>query len=713
MVERDYYIEIATCVESNRDILNSLLSKVRELGTSAKPSRPTKYNLATAQINSIQFVFYPDKKKYITLGDRFADFDNRGRVHEHHIVLLVAWYYTEHPEDADAWHKTNIQQKLSDRSGRKPVYTELPVIKNKAEFEALFSKVEESIDYQPSSQQPILIVPPTPKEDEYKTHYYSHRALKIIGRDEEQEILKKFAGNKFRSGFKPGFKWMQLAGEGGQGKSRLALELADDLKDTWNAGFISTNELDTFQDKWRDWNPDQPTLIIVDYIIADMKYLKKLIYYLSLRKDEFPFPVRLLLLERQRWDHSGAPASYERPSDRPTFSMGLDSSLADWFTQISGKKQERDTIDEAKADPDVTVLEALCLTELTQLTKEWTKEVRNTIGIPQILDFPPDDRIEEYLERIDETGRPLFAYFLGEALAHGNDVTLWELGDLLDATLKRDIKYRWRHYFDDNPPSFEDNHPALKLAVLATMIREVDSSILSNKHDWKKCGPRIRKQARVITDRPISGDDPDDKIRGLLPDLLGEWFIVNAVDANGIPIEEIILAGWQIAPNEMAACLARLSRDFTRHKGTITILEQKILEMPEIEIAFNIISPYLISNLLRTDAKIPSHLIKTLEAMAKSGDADSMSNIGYLYMIGAGGVQDFDKAFEWFKAGSKAGSARAMANLSYFYTEGLGTVKDAKSAFFWCKKGAELGDEQAITNLGFMLFNGIGVEKMK
>lgn len=715
MVQLEYYIEIANIVMRNPDLLDSLHDRVKELGNDETASRPTKYSKTTAQINSIQFILYPKETDYTTLGDRLVDYYNRGRIIERHIVLLVAWYYTQHYDEAKTWHTDNIQQKLGEKEGCNPVYAGLPAIKNKADFEALFSEVGEILDYKPSSQQPILIVPEAPTEEEHKTHYYSHRALKIIGRDEEQETLRKFAGNKYSSGFEAGFKWMQLAGEGGQGKSRLALELADDLKDTWNAGFIPTNELDTFQDKWRDWNPDCATLIIVDYIIADMKYLKNLIYYLSLRKDEFPFPVRLLLLERQRWDYSGLPLQRGQQSPQQVFATGLGDGIADWFANISGKKQEREIIKKAKAEPNVETLKALNPQELTQITKKWANKVWETFANSHPLELPPDKMIEESIGQIDETGRPLFAYFLGEAIAWGQDFSGWKIEDLLNATLERDIKHRWKYYFQGDPlakgeaPSFECDHPALRLAVLATIIRSIDTRELKRNGYWPERDPQTRKQALAVTNGSIREGYQRKKISGLMPDILGEWFVISAIAEGVLQTKMIIDTAWRTNPTETVSFLVRLSRDFPHHQGSCNLLAVAPPNEGFINSVLDTSVATIMSNLWASSQKFPKHLVSRLKSAAHNGDAGSMRNFGVCSIYGIGVPQDDSEAFFWFEKAAKLKDARAMTNLAVCYARGRGAPKNDELALHWCQEAIALDEVSAMGILGVFLQKGRGI----
>lgn len=716
MDEHEYFIEIADFVKNNGRILSSLLSTVKELAidkelvTDTNTVHPRKYNKATAQINSIQFIFYPEQTKYVTLGERFADIDNRGRVLEHHIVLLLAWYYTEHPDDAEDWHQTNIQLKLSLERGFRSVYAKRPNIKSKADFTKLISeakKATEPIDYQPSSQQPMLIIPVEPREEDRKTHYYSHRALEVIGRREEQKVLKGFASNRSQAGF----QWMQIAGEAGQGKSRLALELAKTLKGDWNAGFISTQELQHFNDKWRNWRPAKPTLIIVDYVIARTSILKQLFYYLSLRRDEFLKPVRLLIVERQRWINHDLGNNKKAPHSRSQFERSRVARKADWFSKISEFVEEDTIILSAASQPDLVELTALSLQELADLTVQWARTVRSTMQTREPLTIPPSYEIEEHLHRIDATGRPLYAYFLGEALARQQNVSHWQQTDLLNETLNRNIRHRWRHYFDGKPPYIEEDHPALRIAVLATLIRKVDTSEAKNIAEWFEASPEARTQALAITDNPISDDFPSKIISGLEPDLLGEWLVVSAASERGIAICNIVATAWIVAPTEMAAFLERLTRDFPAHQGTRRIFGCGVPDDDAATYALQSVASTLITNLSNSNVPIPPYLLESLENAASSGDKSAVMTLAHSYGNGVGIEQNVIKSAKLYRDAAELGVVEAMVLLGTCFAEGRGVEQNITMALRWFLEAALRGNDIGMLNVGIAYASGYGVER--
>ena len=98
---------------------------------------------------------------------------------------------------------------------------------------------------------------------------YTARQTALIGRDAEigraadQGILDHFMNRDQR------FCWWQIAGDGGQGKSRLALELIERYGEDWHAGFLRGHDL--FQVDWAAVQFERPTLIVIDDVAAPKK----------------------------------------------------------------------------------------------------------------------------------------------------------------------------------------------------------------------------------------------------------------------------------------------------------------------------------------------------------------------------------------------------------------------------------------------------------
>lgn len=121
---------------------------------------------------------------------------------------------------------------------------------------------------------------------------YSARTVGIIGREKAFTDLKGFMDERSK------FEWWTLVGEGGAGKSRLALELSIEyvLNSGWYAGFLDLKSVEAFN--WTAWRPVFDTLIVIDNASANSTYVKTMLTTLKLMKGSLGKKVRVLLIER-------------------------------------------------------------------------------------------------------------------------------------------------------------------------------------------------------------------------------------------------------------------------------------------------------------------------------------------------------------------------------------------------------------------------------
>ena len=69
--------------------------------------------------------------------------------------------------------------------------------------------------------------------------------------------------------------------------------------------------------------------------------------------------------------------------------------------------------------------------------------------------------------------RPLYAYFVGIALAAGRFEASWDQTELLDFILTHYSERKWPRKETGEPFEIGDDHPALFLAVVATILRQL------------------------------------------------------------------------------------------------------------------------------------------------------------------------------------------------------------------------------------------------
>ena len=128
------------------------------------------------------------------------------------------------------------------------------------------------------------------------------RALSIVGRETEQAALRDWLTSTEKLSVRV------LTGQGGSGKTRLALDLCDGLLEKeWQAGFVDGDDLKTACDDATmvAWAWTKPTLLVVDYAATYGEVLHRWLGRLvDHAKAEAPV-LRILLLERQADQQAG------------------------------------------------------------------------------------------------------------------------------------------------------------------------------------------------------------------------------------------------------------------------------------------------------------------------------------------------------------------------------------------------------------------------
>ena len=232
---------------------------------------------------------------------------------------------------------------------------------------------------------------------------YSSRVVDFFGRETEIDTLSNFLG-----GLDQPFRWMVLHGSGGVGKSRIALELCLALRNQWHSGFLP-KEGD--EPDWGRWQPLMPTLMVIDYAARDTARTGDLLRALSGRGApdgtmRLSAPVRVLLIER--------------------------TVQGDWLNKILSAGTEKARVDSCRAKD----LELLAISDPWPIFKFVLKNAGK----------PPPDKQETLaaFEKIDPERRPLFAYFMADAIANGHDIRHFDAKQLLEQVIARGREYYWK-----------------------------------------------------------------------------------------------------------------------------------------------------------------------------------------------------------------------------------------------------------------------------
>jgi uncharacterized protein len=101
--------------------------------------------------------------------------------------------------------------------------------------------------------------------------------------------------------------------------------------------------------------------------------------------------------------------------------------------------------------------------------------------------------------------------------------------------------------------------------------------------------------------------------------------------------------------------------------------------------------------------------LREWEPLAKQGNAGAQYNLGLMYRMGTGVIQDYKTAVKWYRLAAKQGLALAQYNLGWMYYKGRGVPQNNKTAVKWYRLAAKQGLTLAQYNLGWMYYKGRGV----
>jgi hypothetical protein len=359
---------------------------------------------------------------------------------------------------------------------------------------------------------------------------YTARVVPLIGRDQELSRLGDFLGDPRQ------FLWWIVTGGSGSGKSRLALEFTILHWGNWWTGFLASDPDAAF---WANWNPQWPTLMVIDYVSTRAAEAGRMVNLLQERARELGSKVRVLLIART--------------ADQP------------WWKEFLGKssRSARESILGAR------YLEPI---ELPGLSPEenWAIVEHELLAARVPWSATEKHYLIETLNRIDPTGSPLYAMFLADAFRQTDKgewdsrSATWSAESLVENVIERE-RVQW----DAVGVTAEDE----RALALATMLAGLKLGIMEDP----RAQGLLPSPEDYVPERfkAITGKPADEAIPPLVPALVGESFVL-ALPSSKIDKSLRNLARLAFEIDRPAACQFLLNAciDFRNHRNLEHLLPE-------------------------------------------------------------------------------------------------------------------------------------------
>ena len=355
--------------------------------------------------------------------------------------------------------------------------------------------------------------------------HYKSGAVSFHGRQEELEQLREFCGQEHVA-----FRWWAVTGAGGAGKSRLVYEFGQEMESSgWNVLWLNSTHMDQLE----SLSILTKTLVVVDYAQA---YLGPLGHWMEqLAQRPHLVPVRLLLLERDG-----------ESLDESSWGIGLKSHV-----------YRAKSIRESCWKEAFLQMIPLQDEELLRIMTDYADTAGERL---------PEVKAQQLLETLKTTDpelrRPLYAMFLTDAWANGEEPEQWGQKAVLDYVLQRE-----NEYFEEKLGAklYDLSEVFCQLRLVATIWDGItpeqvaqeypqlwsEFQVQANTSNGAKMEKKLLRQVGLLQGTELAG---------LKPDLLGEYFVLQHLNEPEV-LQLLFPDGWQ-SKGKLVVFLFRMYLDY-------------------------------------------------------------------------------------------------------------------------------------------------------
>ena len=367
------------------------------------------------------------------------------------------------------------------------------------------------------------------------------RSIGLVGRDKELGDLREWLGKERPVAVRV------LIGGAGYGKTRLALELVEEMAaQGWRAGFLTHEELNRFrgQQNLEEWGWNAPTLAILDYASNSVRDLHVWLKELTSNAiwdaaaTENKYPLRILLLERQAERGSG------------------------WWVEVFGRGNDAAVL-ERLADPlDPIVLWPL--DDANQRRAILTKTLAclgSTVTVPE----PGDDRdFDRRLVDLTWGGVPLLLMIaaitadregFGQVLALGAEDLVSQIAETELARIVKVMESRGQPLAQmvEHVTAVVTLRQGLAADAALTMIQEESEQLGYELHN----GPAAFRDALVV-----ALPDGEGGIAAVEPDMVGEAMLLKVWRQDNQRVLPAISRAYKVDPDGVSQTVIRTCQDY-------------------------------------------------------------------------------------------------------------------------------------------------------